>query len=169
VNRNLTAALAVACSVLTGCGFILEGSGLACGGAAVRKGIALDIDPAYAPKVGSARLTACWNGSCQDKDLELYPSTAATAMQCTTTSVDTACGAQLVPTGGANSFADLPEMPAGPVEVTLRLIDPAGAEISAPRLTITPKVGYPSSPDCGGGTPYGGLLVSSDGTVTERR
>ncbi|RSM77005.1 hypothetical protein DMH04_35770 [Kibdelosporangium aridum] len=168
MNRNLTAALALACTVLTGCGSTLEGAGGACSGAAIRKGISLDIDPAYAPKVGSARLTACWNGSCQDKDLELYPSTAASALPCTPTGPDTACGARMAPTGGKNSFADLPELSAGPVEVTLRLIDPAGAEIGAPRLTITPKVSYPSGPDCGGGTPQGGVLVSPDGTVGER-
>ncbi|MCE7009717.1 hypothetical protein LWC34_43950 [Kibdelosporangium philippinense] len=168
MNRNLVAALALACAALTGCGTTLQGAGMPCGGAALRKGISLDIDPAYAPKVGSARLTACWNSSCHDKRLELYPSTSASAQPCPSTGPDTACGARLEQTGGKNSFADLPELPAGPVEVTLRLIDPAGAEIGAPRLMITPKVSYPSGPDCGGGTPQGGVLVSPDGTVSER-
>jgi predicted small secreted protein len=168
VNRKLSAVLALACVGLTACASTLEGAGPSCTGAAIRKGISLDIDPAYAAKVGTARLTACWNGSCQDKDLELYPSTASSAAPCTPTGPDTPCSAVSVQTGGKHSFADLLDLPAGPVEVTLRLIDPAGAQLSAPRLTITPDVRYPSGPDCGGGTPQGGLLVSPDGTVSER-
>ncbi|ONI79574.1 hypothetical protein ALI144C_26880 [Actinosynnema sp. ALI-1.44] len=143
-------------------------SPIECGGAAARKGISLDIDPAYSPKVGSARMTTCWNGSCTDTALELYPSTAARPMPCATGGPDSACGARMEPTGGKNSFADLPTLVSEPVDVTLRLIDPAGAELAAPRLVITPKTLYPSGPECGGGTPQGGLLVSPDGVLSER-
>ncbi|ALG08029.1 hypothetical protein [Kibdelosporangium phytohabitans] len=166
MNRTLAAAalLLAAAATLTAC----DGGPLACRNSAVRKGISLDIDPAYAAKVGSARMTTCWSGSCTDTALELYPSSTSRPMPCTPTGPDSACGARAEPTGGKNSFADLPDLPAGPVDVTLRLIDQAGAELATSRVTITAATRYPDGPECGGGTPQGGLAVSPDGTVSER-
>ncbi|WP_173137668.1 hypothetical protein [Kibdelosporangium persicum] len=165
MNWKLTAVIALATAALTACGTEIGD----CSGAAIRQGISVDVDPAYAPKVGSARLSACWNGSCQHSALEFYPSTAGKSSSCPSGGPDTACAARMAPTGGLHSFADLRELPAGPVEVTLTLIDPAGAGLGAHQVVVTPKVRYPAGPECGGGTPQGGLFVSPDGTVSERQ
>jgi hypothetical protein len=142
--------------------------GMECGGAGVRKGISVDIDPAFAGKVGEATLTSCWGGTCADIPLDLMPSSASSPLPCTATGPDAVCGAAAVPTGGKHGFADLPALTGSAGEVTLELLDPAGARISRQTLAVTPKVVYPDGPECGGGTPQGGLLVSADGTVTER-
>jgi hypothetical protein len=170
VHRNLTSAIVLAAiTTLTACGSgIGSGGGIACPGSAIRKGISLDIDPAYAPKVGSATLTSCWGGVCTDSPMDLMPSSTSSALPCTGTGPDAVCGAAAVPTGGKNGFADLPDLPAEPGEVTLTLLDPGGAQVRAQSLVITPKIAYPHGPECGGGTPQTGLRVSADGTLSER-
>jgi hypothetical protein len=78
------------------------------------------------------------------------------------------CGAQAVPTGGKNGFASVPSLPERTVDATLTLTDAAGAQLVEQTLRITPKMLYPNGPDCGGGGPQTGLLVSPNGTVSER-
>lgn len=168
MHRNLTAALVLAAvSALTACGADL-GAGTACSGAAVRKGISVDIDPAFAGKVGDATLTSCWDGVCGDTMMNLMASSTSSPLPCSGTGPDAVCGAAAVPTGGKGGFADLPKLTGSATEVTLKLLDPSGAQISAQTLVVTPKVVYPGGPECGGGTPQGGLLVSPDGTVSAR-
>jgi hypothetical protein len=170
VHRNLTAAIVLtAITTLTACGSgIGPGAGRDCSGAALRKGISLDIDPAYAPKIGDATLTSCWGGVCKDTPMHLVPSSTSSALPCPTTGPDTACGAAAVRTGGKHGFADLPDMAATSSEITLKLLDPSGAELRTQSLTVTPKVSYPGGPECGGATPQGGLLISPDGTLSVR-
>jgi hypothetical protein len=166
VHRNLmTIVVLAATGTLTACGI---DAGRECSGAAVRKGISLDIDAVFAPKVADATLTSCWGGTCTDTRMHVMQSSASSPLPCTGTGPDAVCGAAAVPTGEKNGFADLPAMTDTPGEVTLRLVDSAGVQISAQALVVTPKVRYPGGPECGGGTPQGGLTVSADGTVTER-
>jgi hypothetical protein len=170
VHRNLKAVLAAATvATLFSCGAAPGAhDGLPCPNLALRKGIGLEIDPAYAPKVSKATLKTCWESTCHDSAIELYASSRTSAEPCTGTDPDSACAAVSVPTGGKNGFADLTDLPAAPVDVTLTLLDAAGALVTERSLRITPKVGYPAGPECGGGTPQTGLAVSPDGTVSER-
>lgn len=170
MHRDLTAAIVLtAITTLTACGSgVGSGGGLECTTLALRKGISLDIDPAYAPKVGDATLTSCWGGVCKDTPMQLGASSASSPMPCTGTGPDAVCGAAAVPTGGKNGFADLLDLTATPGQVTVTLLDYSGARLRTESLTITPKIGYPSGPECGGGTPQGGLRVAADGTLSER-
>jgi hypothetical protein len=170
VHRNLTAAIVLAAiTTLTACGTgIGSGAGMQCSGAALAKGITLDIDPAFAPQVGDATLTSCWGGVCKDSPMHLMPSSTSSALPCTGTKPESACGAAAVPTGGKHGFASLVDLDATPSEITLKLLDPSGAELRTQSLTVTPKVLMPGPPECGGATPQGGLLVSPDGTLSQR-
>jgi hypothetical protein len=171
VHRNLRAAtVIVAVTTLAACGGSGSplGAGKACTGIGVPVGVSLDVDPAYAPKVGAAAMKICWDGTCKNSDVMLSPSTSSSALPCTATSPDTACGAQSVPTGGKNGFASVMDLPGKAVDATLTLTDPAGAPLIEQTLRITPKALYPNGPDCGSGGPQTGLLVSPNGTVSER-
>ena len=53
--------------------------------------------------------------------------------------------------------------PGGPIDVTLSL---TGTVTKEQTLSITPKVVYPSAPECGGDQRTAGLTVSPDGTVS---
>lgn len=169
VRRKLKTALAAtAIAAVAGCGAFGPGSPKACPAIGIQAGIGLDIAPAFAAKVGKAKLKACWGSACKDQAIELYPSSTSSALPCTGTGPDAACGAQAVPTGGKNGFFALPDMPADPIDATLTLTDAAGAPITEQTLQLSPKVTYPAGPECGGGMPQTGLLVSPDGTVSER-
>ncbi|MET0133179.1 MAG: hypothetical protein ABW215_06255 [Kibdelosporangium sp.] len=174
VHRDLRTTLAAAAlATLAACGASPGAPDeLTCSNIGLRKGISLDIDPAYAAKVDKATLKTCWENTCRDSALALYPSSRTSAAPCTGTDPNSACAAYSVPTGGKNGFAELMDLPAAPVDATLTLIDAAGAPVAAPAsgrtLRITPEVGYPDGPECGGGTPQTGLIVSADGTVSER-
>jgi hypothetical protein len=169
VHRKLKTALAVAAiAAVSGCGAFGPGSPKACPAIGAQAGIGLDIAPGYAAKVGNAKLKTCWGSACKDQTIELYPSSSASALPCTGTGPDAACGAQAVPTGGKNGFFMLPDMPVDPLDATLTLTDAAGAPITEQTLRLSPKITYPAGPDCGGGVPQTGLQVSPDGTVSER-
>ncbi|MBP2330856.1 hypothetical protein JOF56_011241 [Kibdelosporangium banguiense] len=171
MHRNLTAAIVLtAITTLTACGGGAGSpGGIPCPGLAVRKGISLDIDPMYAPQVGSATLMSCWGGVCTDSPMDLMPASKPSALPCTGTGPDAACGAAAVPTGGKSGFADLPSLAATPGEITLKLLDAGGAELRTQSLMVTPEIKYPTGPECGGGTPQAGLQVAPDGTLSERR
>lgn len=165
VYRKLQAtAVLAAIATLSACGMNTGGGGVACPAIAVRAGISITIDPAYAPMVSTAKLKACWDGSCQDHDVPLFPSTAASGTPCSPAAgAHSACGAIVNPTGGTNGFADIARLPEKPIDVTLTL---TGAVTKEQTLSITPKVVYPSSPECGGDQRTAGLAVSPDGTVS---
>lgn len=169
VHRKLKTALAVAAlAAVAGCGALGPGAEKACPAIGARAGIGLDIAAGSAAKADKAKLKTCWGSACVDPTIVLNPSSTSSALPCTGTGPDAACGAQAVPTGGKNGFFDLPTLPLEPIDATLTLIDAAGAPITEQTLRLSPKVTYPAGPDCGGGVPQTGLQVSPDGMVSER-
>jgi hypothetical protein len=165
VHRKLQAAAVLAAvATLSACGMDTNAGGVACPAIAVRAGISVTIDASYAPMVNAAKLKTCWDGSCQTHDVQLFPSTGTSSVPCSPTAgAHSVCGAIVSPTGGTNGFVDIARLPDGPIDVTLTL---TGAVIKEQTLSITPKVVYPSSPECGGDQRAAGLAVFSDGTVS---
>jgi hypothetical protein len=170
VHRILrTAFLLTMITMLAACGNGSQsGIGRACTSIGVRVGIGLDVKAPFAAKVGKVKLSACWAESCTTPVVELYQSSRSAGTTCTGTGPDAVCGTSAVPTEDKNGFADLPQLPAGPVTVTLTMLDTTGGTLSEQNLVITPKTVFPNGPECGGGMPQAGLIVSSDGTVSER-
>jgi hypothetical protein len=142
----------LALALLTACGAQAR-SGWACTAIAVPVGIGVEIAPSVAARFASLSLDVCWNGSCHTYPVALSPSTTAVDSTCTGTGPDDACTAHMRETGGKNGFADIPDLPAGPVQVTL----------SGVTLTVTPKLRYPNGPGCGGGGPQAHLVVDQNG------
>ena len=140
---------------LTACSDLI-GAGQQCTLIGTRVGIRLDIDPAYASRVDSGSLTACWADVCRTRELTFMPSATTVDQGCTG---DT-CSARSVPTGGKNAFADLPDLPVGPVSVTVKL----GA-VEQKLATATEQT-YPNGPECGEGGPALRLKVDAGGRLT---
>ncbi len=130
-----------------------------------RVGIGLDVD---LPAVKSATMEVCWDGTCATPIVELMPASTNGPETCTGTGPDDSCGVSVVPTGGLTGFAEVVDLPAKPVSVTLALADAAGAVLLDETLTATPKMVHPNGEGCGGGGAQTGLEVSAAGLVTER-
>lgn len=158
MHRASLAVIALA-ATLSAC--TAEGSsGVACPDIALRPGISVDIDQAFAPQVTSVDVKACWDGDCRTMRPELEMSTAAGTTSCSSSGV---CGAQVVPTGRKNAFADIANLPGKPIDITLSM---GGTTIAPQQLRVTPKTAAPGP--CAGDLRQAGILVGPDGRASER-
>ncbi|PSL52367.1 hypothetical protein B0I31_11339 [Saccharothrix carnea] len=149
----------------TACGTVNAGNGVECTAIGTRVGVSVDVEH---PEVVSGTIEVCWDGSCATPALELYPSSRVAETTCTGTSPDDSCSARSEPTEGKHGFADLPGLPAKPVDVTLRLLDQSGSSLVDRNIALTPEMVYPNGPDCPAGGPQAGISVGADGSITER-
>ena len=155
--------IAVIASLLALCGCSPEPK--ACTLIGTRVGIGLDVD---LPGVKSAAMEVCWGGTCTKPAVTLTRATTNGPETCTGTGPADSCGVSVVPTGGMTGFAEIMNLPAEPVTVTLTLADATGAVLLDEDLTVTQKMSYPNGEECGGGGAQAGLEVSAAGIVTER-
>ncbi|MGI5168333.1 hypothetical protein ACQEU3_28680 [Spirillospora sp. CA-253888] len=123
-------------------------------------GVGLDIAPADAARVSTAALKICWNGACRTAAPALAPSSGTVPDDCDAGDPDAPCAASASPTGGKHGFADVPELPETPVQVTVTLRDASGARLLERTVTVTPKPTRPNGPDCDAGGPQARLKVS---------
>ncbi|PRX44629.1 hypothetical protein B0I33_111141 [Prauserella shujinwangii] len=162
-------ALALVLVAVTACGSSAGSGERACTAIAARAGIGVDLAP---PPEGTepreATVEACWGGSCRTVSVELVPETAATETTCEGDEPDSVCSARMRETGGLTGFADLPELPAEPVEVTLTVVTADGGEYAHRTLRVTPELVYPNGPGCGGEAAQAHLTVDSQGRVHAR-
>ncbi|MEU4743978.1 hypothetical protein AB0G02_26415 [Actinosynnema sp. NPDC023658] len=149
----------------TGCGVFGAGGDVACTAIGTPVGVGVDIAH---PGVVSGSIEVCWDGSCATPSLALNPSSRIAGTTCTGTGPDDSCGASSEPTTGKHGFADVPELPARPVTVTLRLLDRSGSAVVDSRVVVTPAMAHPNGPDCPAGGPQAGISVGADGSVTAR-
>lgn len=161
------AVLVVALAAVTACGSQIGTGERPCTAIGARQGVGLRIEPPYARRVAGAEMKVCWNGRCRTVETRLEPATAALPGKCPDGGPDTACGATMSPTGGKTGFADVPDLPKAPVQVTLVLRDGTGKPILDERLDVTPRGTFPNGPHCGEGAPQANLTVT-DGRVTSR-
>ncbi|AVT35821.1 hypothetical protein C6W10_04380 [Plantactinospora sp. BB1] len=128
----------------------------------VPEGIGVTVDAAVAGRVETGELTVCWNDSCQTRPVILQPSSRIADETCTGNASDSVCAARAEPTGEESGFVEIPDMPPGPVEVTVDLTDPTGSRIVDQTLTVDPKM-TDSPGECGGVSPQGRIAVRADG------
>lgn len=153
--------------LVAGCGASAGSGGeQACTAIGTRVGIGVDI--AAGPPAEAATLEACWGGSCRTYPVELFASTVATDTTCTGDGPDDVCSAEVKPTGGKHGFADIPDLPEQPVEVTLTVTGEGGERLAHRTLDVTPSPQYPNGPDCPPGGPQANLVVDARGGITER-
>ncbi|MFU8850595.1 hypothetical protein ACNAW0_06385 [Micromonospora sp. SL1-18] len=127
-------------------------------------GISIDIAAAIAERVETADMTVCWDGSCQTPPVFLMPSSRTVDDGCTGNGPDGVCMAHAEATGGKTGFANVPDLPPRPVEVTVTLTDSTGTRIVDQTLILDPKMAEPPPGACrGGGSPYGRITVDADG------
>jgi hypothetical protein len=141
-------------------------------------GIGVEVAPKLAHKVADATLTVCWDGTCRKPALGFH-GIAPEGSQAPGDPVMTT-GTPDAPEAppernpprpwpvGSNGFAKVPRLPDKPTRVTLTLKDPRGATLLDRQLTVTPKPNYPNGRTCSPGGPYAGLIVTEQGSLTER-
>ena len=137
------------------------GGGGECSDIAIMRGLSLDIDPAFAPKVSAAAVSVCWAGSCRTPTVNLMPATKTVDNGCN----GQTCSGEAVPTGGKFAYIEVADLPAESVQVTLDLTDASGTALPPQTLAVVPKIVYPGGPECGGGTPQAKLVVAADGSL----
>jgi hypothetical protein len=156
--------------VVAGCGSpAAVGGGGECTAIGARVGVSVDVAArSTGPAAGGATLEACWADVCRTYPVELSPSTTAAGTTCQDTArPDAVCSAEVRETGGKQGFADIPDLPARPVRLTLTVTDDAGARLAGGTLEVTPETVYPNGPDCDPGGPQAGLAVDGAGTVRD--
>ncbi|GAA0261244.1 hypothetical protein GCM10010492_72890 [Saccharothrix mutabilis subsp. mutabilis] len=160
---NMRTLLLGALLLTAACGDV--GAGRQC--TAIGALVGLDVDVELTT-VETGRIEVCWDDRCVTPELHLSPSSKTVGETCTGDAPDSVCGASAVPTGGKNAYVPVPDLPAKPVTVALKLVDEAGATVVDERLTVTPKMVEPNGPGCGTGGPQAGVVVAPDGSVRER-
>lgn len=160
-----TGVLATGLAFAVACGSSSPGgSDRVCTEIAARVGVGLDIAAPYADRVAAAHMRACVGDVCREADVQLFPSTAAVATQCT----GDMCSAQMDATGAKNGFLDIPDMTAAPTRVSLTLRDAAGTEVLVRDVELTPTQTYPNGPECGPAGVQGNVAVTADGALVAR-
>ncbi|GAB3427360.1 hypothetical protein GCM10027569_68530 [Flindersiella endophytica] len=167
VNAVLLAAL----GLLAGCGgFGWFGGGKECPAIGYLQGVSLKIEPSFASGVSTAALKVCWDGACQNVDVPLNETRDTISTPCEGSDPDAACGATAgPPDGGQYGFAEIPELPGKPVQVTVVLRSAAGEVVLDKQLTVRPKEPKPDDSSCGGGAGrFQTGIVVADGKLRER-
>lgn len=140
------------------------GAGRPCTAIGALVGLGVDVK---LTTVETGAIEVCWDGKCVTPELHLSPSSKTVGETCTGDSPDSVCGASAVPTGGKHAYVPVPDLPAKPVTVTLKLADKAGKTVVDQQITVTPKMVEPNGPGCGTGGPQAGVVVAPDGSVRE--
>ncbi|WP_394825895.1 hypothetical protein [Pendulispora albinea] len=125
------------------------------------RGISLDIDPAFGPRVSAASVSICWNGSCRTPFVELSRATEVVDMGCD----GGTCVGQVALRAGKYARIVVPDLSPEPVRVTLNLADAAGSSLLAQTIEVTPKMVGPWYRRNGG--PQAHLEVTANGTFRE--
>lgn len=152
--------------LVAGCGASMGVTGdRECTEIGTRVGVGVNI--AAGVPAQRATVEACWGGSCRTVPVELYPSTEVAETTCQGTGDDAVCSARMRDTGGHHGFADIPDLPEQPVQVTLTVAGDHGEDVVHQALTLTPTLRYPNGRDCPGGGPQANMAVNGAGEVRE--
>ena len=123
---------------------------LACTDIGSVSGISVTVLAPYAAQVDAVRLKVCWAENCQERDVELTPGSDTIDQGCSGPEPDDTCSATAVPNGTKVGFAELSELPAGPITVAATVtLD--GRRVTAAEAARTAETSYPNGPQCGAG------------------
>jgi hypothetical protein len=123
---------------------------LACTDIGSASGISVTVLAPYAAQVDAVRLEVCWAGQCSERNVELAPGSDTIDQGCSGSDPDDTCSATAVPNGTLVGFAELSELPAGPITVAATLtVD--GRRVALAETARTAETTYPNGPQCGAG------------------
>ena len=123
---------------------------LACTEIGSVSGVSVTVLAPYAARVDAIRLKVCWAGKCQERDVELATGSDTIDQGCSGPDPDDTCSATAVPNGTKVGFAELSELPAGPITVAAMLtVD--GRRVTVAKAARTAETTYPNGPQCGAG------------------
>ncbi|MFJ8083285.1 hypothetical protein ACIQ6Y_22100 [Streptomyces sp. NPDC096205] len=172
-RRAAVRALAVsALAAQTACG-VLGGDTHPCTLIGSPSGIGVEIAPSLARTAAAADLTACWDAVCRTTALRLREDPAPVADDPVMTT-ESAAPPATPPTAEATErpvrpgFAELDDLPAGPVRVTLELRGDRGRTVLERRTTVTPQVTYPNGRDCSPGGRQAQVALTPAGALVPR-
>ena len=113
-------------------------------------GISVTVLAPYAADVDGVRLQVCWAGQCRQREVQLAPGSDTIDQGCSGQGRDDTCSATAVPNGTLVGFAEIPELPAGPISVaaTVTVND---RSVRIPKVRRDAEVTFPAGPHCGPG------------------
>lgn len=148
--------------LLTSCAGPGAGAEDGCPGIAARHGVGVDVRPPLSRTVDRARLRLCWRGACRTLSVTLRPATRTVRGGCS----GDVCSARSTPTGALTGFADVADLPGGPVRATLTLRNRAGATVLQGTVRATPGRVHAGGRACDPeGTPQLRLRVTGSGRL----
>lgn len=171
-NIGLTVSLA-ALALLTACGGSTK-----CTLMYTPAGIRVAVHPKLVNSVADATLTACWDGTCRQRTLQLpetrsaEPAIPGNPVMTTESATATQTPAPGVPQNRESyirpGFADIRDLPAKPIHGTLVFKNQQGAAVLDRQVTITPRLTYPNGRNCSPGGHQARLTVTGDGSLIPR-
>jgi hypothetical protein len=123
---------------------------LACPAIGSVSGISVTVLAPYAAEVTAVRLKACWAGQCQHRDVQLAPGSDTVDQGCSGAQPDDTCSATAVPNGTLVGFAEIAELPAGPVTVAAT-VTVNGRPVPMAKVRRNAQITFPAGPDRGPG------------------
>ncbi|MGW1886649.1 hypothetical protein [Streptomyces sp. NPDC001970] len=175
-NAGWTAPLA-ALALLTACGGSAGATHL-CTLIDAPAGIRVEVHPDLANTVADAILTACWDGTCRTRTLQLRetrpeePASPGNPVMTTQSAIATESPPTRTPRTPNPSvwpgFAVIRDLPGRPVDVTLVLKSQRDATVLNRQISITPKPTYPNGRNCSPGGHQARLTVTGKGSLIPR-
>ncbi|WP_143674444.1 MULTISPECIES: hypothetical protein [Streptomyces] len=169
-----------ALALLTGCaGFV--GDTHICTLRDAPSGFRVEVDPELANRVADATLTACWDGICRQRTLQLRetwseeppePLTPGNPVMTTESPTATENPAVSPPQTPEPfiwpGFAVVDDLPGKPIHVTLVFTNQQGATVLDRPISVTPQLIYPNGRNCSPGGHQAHLTVTGDGSLIPR-
>lgn len=121
---------------------------VACTEIGASPGVSVTVEEAIAADVEAVRLTVCWDGKCDDHNVQLFAGSDTVDQGCDGTDPNSACSATAVPNGTKVGFAEVPGLPTGTITIgaTVRR---AGKERVLPKIDTQAEPTFPNGPQCG--------------------
>ncbi|NUK25184.1 hypothetical protein HRW23_33280 [Streptomyces lunaelactis] len=141
-------------------------------------GIQVEVDPELANRTDEATLTACWDGTCRKRTLQLRetwseePATPGNPVMTTESVTATESPAASTPQTPEPfawpGFAVVRDLPKRPIHITLVFKNQRGATVLDRQISITPQPTYPNGRNCSPGGHQAHLTVTGEGSLIPR-
>jgi hypothetical protein len=135
---------------------------VACTEIGASPGVSATVEEAIAADVEAVRLTVCWDGKCDDHNVQLSAGSDTVDQGCDGTDPNSACSATAVPNGTKVGFAEVPGLPTGTITIgaTVRR---AGKERVLPKIDTQAEPTFPNGPQCGPQGTQAQVVVGASG------
>jgi hypothetical protein len=149
-------------ATMTACG---NGGGVeACPAVYLLTGVRVDIADALAARVSGAAITVCWDGQCRTEQLSPWRMVHVPTPTCLDIPYET-CQVEQGNADLRHSFAEMTDLPATPVRMTLTLEGARDAPLVTRTVRVTLEAGRLYNQSCGFGA-SARLKVDAAGRVT---